>query len=72
MKRTSKGIEDIKDKDMEIIGKEREDYFLDDQVFLKTRIRDNFRQFFPVDEDTEKSFINSTFFEFCDGAGWIV
>lgn len=62
LKRTSKGIEDIKDKDMEIIGKEREDYFLDDQVFLKTRIRDNFRQFFPVDEETQRNLLLTVLF----------
>ena len=47
---------------MEIIGKEREDYFLDDQVFLKTRIRDNFRQFFPVDEETQRNLLLTVLF----------
>lgn len=62
LKRNLNRIEDIKEKDMRILGKERKDYFLDSNVFLKTRIRDNFRLAFPVDEETQRNLLLTVLF----------
>lgn len=48
---------DIKDKQMVILRKEKEGYFLDSKVFLDTRIRDNTFSAFPLDEERQRNLL---------------
>ena len=62
LKREHNHIEDIKEKNMKNLGRERTDYFLDSKIFIQTRVRDNIQQAFPTDEETQRNLLMTTIF----------
>lgn len=62
LKREHNHIEDIKEKNMKILGREGTDYFLDSKIFIQTRVRDNIQQAFPTDEETQRNLLMTTIF----------
>lgn len=53
---------DIKESEMALLGDGEEDYFLDSEVFLNTRIRDNTIQAFPTDEERQRNLLLTVIF----------